>query len=213
MTHVTVSFISPRISGSSVERSYRGLGVQGKHSPSVSLVTISTPSVVTTLPSGSMMTSMGHCSTRKASPRRCLAAKDFCGMQSQGTSPEKSMSMISNCLPSPFNFSYMYSSICWNLRHCQCQVAESSTPMYLPSSSPIETSVPSPLRKVSPSICLMLVWRFSAQGNWPAKVSPSASSMMCVTAGVISRWMVLPSASRSTSMGICRTWKRRGSFF
>jgi len=32
-THVTVSFISPRISGSRVDKSYSGFGVHGKHSP------------------------------------------------------------------------------------------------------------------------------------------------------------------------------------
>ena len=58
----------------------------------------------------------------------------------------------------------------------------------------------------------MLEWRFSDHGNCSAKVSPSGSSMMCVTAGVMSRWIVLPAASRRTSIGICRTWKRRVSF-
>mmetsp|Transcript_30432 Transcript_30432/g.72381 ORF Transcript_30432/g.72381 Transcript_30432/m.72381 type:complete len:308 (-) Transcript_30432:12-935(-) len=159
-----------------------------------------------------MMTNIGHCSTRNASPSFCFASQLFWGMQSQGTSPEKSMSIISKFLPCPMSFSYMYSSICWNRRHCQCHVAESSTPMYFPSSSLIPTSVPSLLRNVSPSICLMLVWRFSAHGNWSANESPSGSSTMCVTAGVMSRCVVLPSESSSTSIGICRTWKRRVSF-
>ena len=109
--------------------------------------------MVTTLPSGSMITNIGHCSTRNASPSFCFACETrvilrvkaqqsprlyeatrpahtcyqdqesereregrtsqlFWGMQSQGTSPEKSMSMISKFLPCPISFSYMYSSIC-----------------------------------------------------------------------------------------------------
>mmetsp|Transcript_62002 Transcript_62002/g.166390 ORF Transcript_62002/g.166390 Transcript_62002/m.166390 type:complete len:216 (+) Transcript_62002:530-1177(+) len=177
-TQVTVSFISPRISGSKVERSYNGLGVQGKQSPSVSLLTISTPSVVTTLPSGSMITSIGHCSTRNASPSFCLTSYAFWGKASQGMSAEKSMSTISNGLPSFLSLSYIYSSICWKRLQFQCQVAENSTPMYFPSNSAIETELPSPFKKASPSMLLMFVCRFSSQGNCSAKESPSSPSIM-----------------------------------
>ena len=58
------------------------------------------------------------------------------------------------------------------------------------------TSDPSLLRNVSPSICLMLVWRFSAHGNWSANESPSGSSTMCVTC-----FRMLPSESAAEGGG------------
>ena len=48
---------------------------------------------------GSMITSIGQVSTRKASPSLFLASKAFCGNASQGISAEKSMSIISNSFP------------------------------------------------------------------------------------------------------------------
>ena len=61
-----------------------------QHVPSVSLPTISVPSVVTTSPCGSMKTSMGHCSQRNASPSLALSCQAFSGNASHFISPEKS---------------------------------------------------------------------------------------------------------------------------